>query len=72
MIQLLWLKSFVKKRWILFSNTVNTLGIPKLDQSDPVSDNFNDDTLKAILKYVKDPSILTISNLWFLFSDATL
>ena len=55
-----------------FSNTIKNLGIPKFDQSDPVSDNVNDDTLKAILKHCKHPSILTISNLWFLFSDATL
>ena len=55
-----------------FSNTIKNLGIPKCDQSDSVSDNANDDTLKAILKHRKHPSILTISNLWFLFSDVTL
>ena len=37
-----------------------------------ISDNVNDDTIKAILKYRKHPSILIITNLWFLFSDVTL
>ena len=55
-----------------FSNTIKTLGIPKCDQSDPVLDTVNDDTLKAVLKHRKHPSILTISNLWVLFSDVTL
>ena len=31
-----------------FSNTIKTLGIPKLDPSDAVSDNVSDPALKAI------------------------
>ena len=59
-----------------FSNTIKTVGIPKFNQSDPVSDKVNDPPMKAILKYRKHPSILTIrgkckSNLLFLFSHVT-
>lgn len=41
-----------------FSNTITILGIPRFNQSDPFSDNVSDPTLKAILKYLKHPSIL--------------
>ena len=44
----------------LFPNNKKTLDILKFDQSDPVSDKVNDTTLKTILKYGKQSSILTI------------
>ena len=43
-----------------FSQTIKTLRIPKFHQSDPVSAKVNDPTIKAILKYRKNSSILTI------------
>ena len=43
-----------------FSNITKTLGIPKFNQSDPVSDKVNDSTIKAILKYRKYLTILAI------------
>ena len=48
------------------SNTIKISDISKFDRSDPVSDNLNNSILKAILKYLKHPSILILSQLFML------
>ena len=40
-----------------FSNIIEILGIPRFNQTYPVSDNVSDPTLRAIFKYLKHPSI---------------
>lgn len=37
---------------------IKILGIPRFNQSDPVSDNVSDPTLRAIFNYLKHPCIL--------------
>ena len=43
-----------------FSNIVQNLNIPRFPNNESFVNNINDPTLKAILKYRKHPSILTI------------
>ena len=61
----------------LFPKTIKTFGILKFDLSEPISNNVNDTTSKAILKYCKHPNISKINekckiHLRFSFSHATL
>ena len=44
----------------LFSNVVKNLKIPQYSNFDPIAQNIEDPTLKAIGKYKNHPSILTI------------
>ena len=43
-----------------FSNIIKTLNIPKKDHTDLIVENVRDPALKAMLKYLKHPSILAI------------
>ena len=43
-----------------FSNIIKTLNILKKDHTDSIVQNVRNPTLKAILKYLKHPSILAI------------
>ena len=43
-----------------FSNIVKNLKIPQYSNFDPIAQNAEDPTLKAIMKYKNHPSILTI------------
>ena len=43
-----------------FSNIIKTLNIPKNDHTDSIVKDVRDPTLKAILKYRKNPSILAM------------
>ena len=60
-----------------FSNAIKTLGNPKFDPSDSVTNTVNDPTQKAVLNYCKHPSILKFkeickSNSRFSFPHITL
>ena len=46
----------------LFSNIVNNLEISKYFKYESFTDNIEDQTLRAILKYKNHPSIITIQN----------
>ena len=43
-----------------FSNIVTNLKIPQYSNFDPIAQNIEDPTLKAIMKYKNHPSILAI------------
>ena len=44
-----------------FSNIIKNLNIPQKYYSDSIIENVKDPTIKAILKYRKHPSVLTIT-----------
>ena len=46
----------------IFSNIVNNLEISKYFKYESFTDNIEDQTLRAILKYKNHPSIITIQN----------
>ena len=57
-----------------FSSTITTLGIPKYNETEPVSHNICDPLMKAIIKYKFHPNIIVIkencnSGLCFSFSQ---
>ena len=45
---------------IFFSNAVKNLKIPKVSNTNPLAERLSDQTLKAILKYKNQPSIVAI------------
>ena len=49
-----------QKYLIDFSNIVKNLNIPQYSNFNPIAQNIEDPTLKAIVKYKNYPSVLTI------------
>ena len=52
-------KGMTKVLNVFFSNIIKTLNVPK-NHTDSITEDIRDPTLKAMLKYRKRPSILTI------------
>ena len=61
----------------LFSSIVTSLNLPESQNADPLSDNIDHPTLKAIMKWRNHPSVLTVTAVHenrdrFTFSSVTL